>query len=796
MALIRGMQFALRTLTRYPGAHAAAILILSLAIGTVVAILSIVDELLWSPMRGIEAPEETVQLFAVSETGAVDTNRDVLRLPNVAYVQDHDVAFEDVAWLTFTRRALFNGDEPEELVGRSVSGGFFPLMRTRAALGRLIEPQDTVPGAAPVVVLGEEFWARRYSRAPNIVGSSLTLDGVEHRVVGIAPQGFFSQFGGVASVWLPHVATAEERANRDSFVAAFARLKPGIGIEQGNQDLRRMAEKIAQAHPDTDEGMSIAAVPLGDIMSRFRPIAIALVLAALLVVGVASANVANLLLAQALQRTREFAVRQALGADFRMILHHWGSQIAILMVVAAGIGTLLGHWVIEWVVSGMPTMIKNSASSAIDPSLDWHSWILTLVIAVSCTLVIAFVPARQATRANLGRVLRDGGGGAAGRVKGRLISRSLLCAQVTLASALTFGSLSAYLHFVYQKEKPLGFDAADVTQLHLTNLHGTGDGWTKLLGRLQQLVEHQAAFSGRLALVNDPPLTKEYEELRFYVEGTAKPEAAAMLWGKRIAVSPSYFSVLGVKLVEGRGFGPEHGAGAPCALVFSKKLAQGTFGSEPVVGRRVHLEAGGTCEIIGVVEDVHDVLDHGPGDVYVSIFQSPPQDKVVALAKGSSSSLIDDLRRRIRDGAPHQVIVETPLTEVVAATLWPYRTLVGFFSVIAGLGLALSVIGIHAMMSHAQNVRRKELAIRAALGAEPIQQAVLVVRDSAIAGLIGIGLGLSLAVLVLSSASSWRPAGWVYLTTIAVVAAFLATSALLCFRRVAALTPAAALRQA
>src|SRR5690606_12428700 len=148
MALIRGMQFALRTLTRYPGAHAAAILILSLAIGTVVAILSIVDEILWSPTRGIEAPERTVQLFAVPEKGAVDTNRDVLRLPNVVHVQEHAVAFETVAWLTFARRALFAGDEPEEIVGRAVSGSFFPLMRTRAVLGRLIEPQDTVPGAA------------------------------------------------------------------------------------------------------------------------------------------------------------------------------------------------------------------------------------------------------------------------------------------------------------------------------------------------------------------------------------------------------------------------------------------------------------------------------------------------------------------------------------------------------------------------------------------------------------------------------------------------------------------------
>src|SRR5690606_13115175 len=225
------------------------------------------------------------------------------------------------------------------------------------------------------------------------------------------------------------------------------------------------AEAIARAHPDTDAGMSIAAVPLGDVLSRHRPIAVALVLAALLVVGVASANVANLLLAQALHRAREFAVRQALGADARTILQHWGSQIAILMVLATAIGTLLGHSVIDWVVSGMPTLINNQASSIVDARLDARSWLLTIAIAASCTLLIALVPAREATRASLARVLRDGGGGAAGMVKGRLISRALVCAQVTLASALTFGSLSAYLYFVHQKEKPLGFDAADVTQL-------------------------------------------------------------------------------------------------------------------------------------------------------------------------------------------------------------------------------------------------------------------------------------------------------------------------------------------
>jgi hypothetical protein len=242
---------------------------------------------------------------------------------------------------------LLGQGEPEQLTGYAISGNFFRLMGTEPRLGRLIEPEDTLPEAPAVVVLGEGHWRTRFGADPKLIGAALNLDGVAHTVVGICPERFFGRLGNARQIWVPHRVTAEEIAGRDLKVAAQVRLKVGASFEQANRELDRLSFAIAEAHPQTDRGLSARAVPLRDVLNRFRPLAFALVLAALFVLAAAGANAANLLLAQTAERTRELAIRQALGAGRRALVWQWCLQVGVLMVIAIAVGTLLGQWAID-----------------------------------------------------------------------------------------------------------------------------------------------------------------------------------------------------------------------------------------------------------------------------------------------------------------------------------------------------------------------------------------------------------------------------------------------------------------
>jgi hypothetical protein len=339
------------------------------------------------------------------------------------------------------------------------------------------------------------------------------------------------------------------------------------------------------------------ARPMSAVILRFRPLAFALFSAALLVLAAAGANTANLLLAQTEERARELAIRQALGARFWTILRQWSLQVAALMALAVGAGTLGARWVFDAIGASMPANMK--LSSLVPASgLSWRPWLITVGIALAATLLIGLVPARHAARIHLGRALRDGGGGAVGKAKGGFTRRLLVGVQVTLATALTFGAACAYAYFIAQREIKLGFEPNAVTELELPNHAPTPDDRAEFIQHLERHVIASSAQRSKadgaraplLALGDHVPLERWYENQSFYREGAPRPEPDHMPWGKRVRVSPGFFDVLGVQLVAGRDFTERDRSDAPCVVVLGRKLATGIFGDTPAVGQRLHME--------------------------------------------------------------------------------------------------------------------------------------------------------------------------------------------------------------
>jgi hypothetical protein len=371
-------------------------------------------------------------------------------------------------------------------------------------------------------------------------------------------------------------------------------------------------------------------------MTRFRPIAFALASAALLVLAVAGANTANLLLAQATERTRELAIRQAVGASFWTLVRQWCLQVGLLTALGVGLGTLLGYWAIEAVLISKPQGLEMSDMGLPESLISWRSWLNTVAAALSATFLIGLVVARQAARVHPSRALRDGGGGSIGTTKGRLMRKALIGVQVALASALTFGAGCAYLHSTSQRQAPMGFAAQGVKLLQLPSHAQSPEERAQLLGRLERSVlgpSNARTPEKPLALIDDPPLTRQYDSQAFYREGSARPEPWQMPWGKRSKISAGYFEALDIPIVAGRSFSVDDRGDGPCVVIFSSKLQASAFHGESALGRRINLlpETRITqdgqpvldrlCEVVGVVGDVYDTVPGGPGELYVAASQ-------------------------------------------------------------------------------------------------------------------------------------------------------------------------------
>jgi predicted permease len=803
MTLFKQLRFAARTLIRYPWTHGAAAFILAVALGGVLCMLSLVDEMLWSPTPSIEQAERVAWIYPARADGKGGRGDDSVPLANVLEYREQAQSFERVGWFTGAGHVLSGQGDPERVEGYAVGGDFYGTLGTTPRLGRLIEPADTLPEARPVVVLGEGYWRTRFGADPTLIGAELNLDGVLHTVVGICPERLFGRFGSPREIWVPHRPSAEAIAGRELRVAALMRLKDGVTFARADQELARLSLAIAEAHPQTDQGLSARAVPLPEVMTHFRPLAFALVLSALFVLGAAGANAANLLLAQTAERARELAIRQALGASRWALVWQWCLQVGVLMAIAVALGTLLGRWAIDLALASMPDHVRMSHYGLPEAQLSGRSWLVTVAIAFAATPLVSLVPARQAARIGISRALRDGGGGALGKARGGWLRRGLVGLQVALATALTFGAASAYRGYSQARDAPLGFEPTGVVQLQLVAHAGDAGERAEFLER----VARGSASDGArplLALTSDPPLTRWSKEQAFFVEGTARPPRVEMPWGKRNRVSPSYFELLGISLLEGRAFSDADRADAPCVAVFSQRLAQGTFGAAPALGRRVHLaaEAGDaartdaediTCAVVGVAADVHDVLQGSPGDLYLASAQWG--DANTLLVRDADGAALSRLAGELRRFDPHQVIEQRSLSEIVEAASFGQRVLAALFIALALVGLVLACVGTYAVLAHSAGTRQREFGLRAVLGATPAQLAWLVAVENVPIGIGGMAVGLGTVGVGLVALAGYDPGAWAYPASLGIMLVVLAAATLLSARRVLRLEPGTALRR-
>jgi predicted permease len=736
-------RFALRRLLSTPSLTLASVLTLALGIAATVLMLSVVDSVLVRPLPYADA-ERLVALFLHEETHGAR------RAPT------SPVNFS--AWrsesrtLTFMTAAhpwapsLTGRDRPDELAGLKVTPSLFPLLGVSPLLGRGLEPEDA-PGT---VVLGYDLWRRRFGGDPGIVGTSLTLDGEAHVVVGVMPPEFrFPPFWATeAEMWSPLVFTPERAGSHSRYLRVFARLADGARFEEASAEMETLGARLVERYPDRNAATSITLEPLLEpVVAAARPVLVLLLVAVFLLTAIAFANIANLQLVRATGRARALALEVALGAGRGRLMRQQLAE-SVLLCAASGV---LGGIGAAWGVSLLTRVAPEGLPRLHEIGLDETTVVLSIAVSLAIALGLGLASTPRLVARDAGSALRAGGTRSTARGE-RRVQGALVVAQVALSVVLLVGAGLVSRSFRELRRVDPGFRETGVVTASLLlagSPHAGASAQSQLFPRVEEALEALSGV-GDVALINHLPIAGDSWGLSFVLEGQVVDSAERPRASHR-TISASYFRAMGVPLLAGRSFGPgDDERGAKVAIV-NRTLAERYASLETAVGRRIEA-LGELRTIIGVVGDAkqRDLTRAVDPEVYFPYPQNPSASFLTTTLVVSSGKPLEELRPEI-ERAVWSVAGEIPVTHVrsieaiLSDHVAPRRFTSALFAAFAALAVVLASVGLYGVLSYAVSQQRGELGVRAALGATRGRIGRLVFGRGARLVLLGIALGLALS---------------------------------------------------
>jgi putative ABC transport system permease protein len=670
--------------------------------------------------------------------------------------------FEEMAALDWKNYNISGGSDPERVAGLRVTASLFSLFGIKPAAGRFFLPDEDTAEAARTVVLSYGLWRRRFGGDLNLIGRAISLNGVGHVVVGVAPPEF--QFPSrTAALWVPAAFTPLELANRDShFLTVVARLKQATSISQAQQQMSAIARRLEEQYPVSNKGLNgVRIVTLRHQYSGSARPALNLLLAAVAaVLLIACANVAHLLLARGTTRSREIAVRAALGAGRARIIRQLLTESVLLAAVGGVGGVLLSMITFPFFARLLPNTFPETTRLRVDATV----LVFVSLIAVLTAIGFGLAPALQASRLDLNESLKKAGRQVAtGNTRLRSV---LVIAEVCLTVIL----LVAAGLLVQSYSRVRGINPGFRTEGLLTAETGLAEGKYDDAARRLQFYEGVLERVGALpdvisaGYVTSLPLTFKGGTVVFSVEGaTAEPTLVSAQSANNRIVSPSYFRTMGIPLIRGRDFDQRDGTDSTRSVIINEKLARTFWPSDDPIGRRVKFGFGPwrpdqpTYTIIGVVGDVKQMRLDEPAnsDLYFSFKQSLPFGQfswprhLVIRTAGDPMRLASDVRRAVLAVDPDQPVANIrPMEEILDAdvsTRHLQMTLLSAFSVLA---LVLASVGLYGVLRYSVAQRTSEIGLRMALGAQRRNVLGSIVGQAVRLTLLGIALGLAGAFVV------------------------------------------------
>jgi len=806
--LLQDSLYAMRRLRRAPGFTAVVVLTLTLGIGANTAIFSVVRAILLRPLA-YEQPDRLVSL--VEDRPASGIKGSGFSYSSLLQLQQNRQLFSAVTGLAAHALVLTGHGEPLDLSTIAVTPGFSSVFLTRPLLGRALLDEDGQPGAAPVAVLSEGLWRNRLGGDPHIAGTQITLDKRAYTVVGVMPDGFRTPFfNRPEQVWIP----LEQDPLFGRWIAKppqthwllpiVGRLQQGTSLNLARAELKTFSEGLAAENPN-ENGWTIDTQPLQQaIAGDFESPLLVLLCAVGLVLAIACANIANLLLAQATSRSKEMAIRIAVGASQARIARQLLTESAILGALGGAAGTLLAWRSIPALLILLPPNLPGFHDIHVDAGV----LVFALVLSVASSLAFGTMPALHAGRSDPQTSLREGTG--AGEARKSRHMRSILAAgEIALATVLLCGAGLMLRSFAHLLSVGPGFEASRLVKAEISlprYEYSTPRQWSDFANQLLTRLEARPGL--RDTAIGIPmPILDTSVNLPFSIAGAPPRARGDADTADYVSVSPNYFRVMSISLAQGRTFSSDDSASAMPVAIISESLAKRYFSNQNPLGRSMIFgfppDVNVSREIVGVVSDVRDIsLTKPPGPaMYVPFAQAPFWGaEVVVRSNLSTAAIVDAIRsetRGIDSSLPVSDIESLP--EALSASLtWPrFRTalLAGF----GGMALLLAAIGIYGVVSFSVSRRTREIGVRIAMGAAPSNVRRLVLKESAALALAGLAVGIpvSLALMRLLSAllfgvSTYDP--FTFATVVLLLVSVTLTAAWIPAGRAAAVDPVVALR--
>jgi putative ABC transport system permease protein len=746
--LWQDIRYGVRMLGKKPGFTAVAVLTLALGIGANTAIFSVVNALLLRPLPF----HEPNQLIQVWEASIKQGQRHDVSYPNFADWREQNQSFQQIAAYSDRTFNVTENGEPERIQGMMTSPAFFPLLDIKPIVGRVFLPEEDYPNKVFSAVISERLWRRRFNSDGQIVGRTISLNYEPFTIVGVVKDIVdVPRLPADTELWIPISHSSGFNNRQGHYLSVLARLKPGVTHEQAQADMDRIAGTLTAQHPESNTDLGVRLVPLHDqIVGDYKLPLQVLLSAVLFVLLIASANVANMLLARSASRQKELAIRTAVGAGRFRLVRQLLTESLLLSLMGGAVGLLLAWWGVYVLVAFGPSDLPRVKEITVDARVLGF----TAAIAMLTGIIFGIVPALKASFPDVNEALKESGRSATGSVGHRRMRSLLVASEIALSLMLLVGAGLLLKSFHRLQAVNPGFNPQNMLIVRVSLRGPRYQEDAPIITFFDQLVERVKASPDvqSVATRSYVPVgpNEDYAYLSFMVEGQA-PDPASRPIAYYNAVSPDLFHTMEIPVLKGRPFDSHDVMKAQHVIIINETLARRYFPGTDPIGKRMTLNDENPKEedwatIVGVVQDTRqrELSGEPAAEMYLPFAQSPHRSMALMIRTTSPESVVNVVRRDVQSLDPNLPIygiqtMKNVMSESIAAAR--FRTLL--LAVFAALAFVLAIAGIYGVMSYAVTQRTQEIGIRMALGARSLDVLKLIIRNGMLLAAIGATIGLA-----------------------------------------------------
>ncbi|HEX3091846.1 MAG TPA: ABC transporter permease [Candidatus Angelobacter sp.] len=767
--IAQDIRYALRNLRKSPAFAAIAVITLALGIGANTAIFTVVNAVFFHPIP-VKDPARLMEIFTLDQRkilGGANSNVFPNSFPNAQDIQQRAQSFSGVTvYESFaTAVSMTVNGQPNQYFAQLSSGNYFDVLGVHAQLGRTFRPEeDRTAGAGPVVVLNHGFWERVFAANPNVIGQNVLINGQGFSIIGVAPKGFqgTSVIGG-PDMWIPismhdQILTGfpKQLFNERRFLgySVVARLKDGARPEQAKAELQAIASDLETAFPLANKGRTFTLQPLLESSinpnqrAQFARAGVMLMAVVGIVLVIACFNIANLMLTRAAGRKREMSIRVAIGASRSRIITQLLTEAMVLAITGGvlGLGLALAGRDVMW--RFRPPLLP---ADGMDLSLDWHVMAFTFLVAITTGLIFGLAPALQASRPDLVSELKERAGGDLRKGSRFTVRDVLISLQVAVCLIALVGAGLFLISLGNARTMDTGFDTHNLAMLSfdLGALNYDAPRAREFERRALEAAQNTLGVRSA-ALSNTIPLFNGGFGRTLFKEGEDNNNGQSGHVSQYSVMSPEYLQTMGIAMVRGQGFDSTIRENTPRVAIINETAARQIWPNEDPIGKRfTFFRDTGATQVIGIVHDsTYNALGEAPRPyMYVPLIQNPNAAVTIFFrTQGDPRSVLSTVRTEVQ-AMDHNLPITNvwPIGEVISQSLWASSFGASLLTVFAMIAMALCAVGIYGVVGYSVGQRIREFGIRLALGAQPRDVLLMVLKQSALIMAAGLALGLAAA---------------------------------------------------